>query len=106
MKFSERPCLGERVFIKNRLVRNRVWQGGRSQKISWEDKPIESVVGIYAGYRVIQNGVLTIPGNYDESACFTISSTITCAIVIINERKNPVRVGFDSMELVQDTYEQ
>ena len=65
--------------------------------VVWREMTVKPAIrGIYAGYRYLQNGRIESIG-YDEGNCFIQTDTFRCALIIENERKNPVRVPFDAL---------
>ena len=96
MNYEDKPKLGTRVTSTQKMY-----------KIGWPLRRWETMMfgtklhGIYAGYRTLYDG--TIERDYDEGTSFHPNgTTMQCALIITNERSNPIRVPFDGLELEKD----
>lgn len=98
MNFKTRPELGTKVTIHCKLKRNIEYKIETRPKVNWEPIEIPPTTGYYIGFRIKQNGILQY-GGFDEPGYLQLTSTITCALIILNERANPIHVPFDGIEI-------
>ena len=92
MKYEDRPVLGARV-----VSHEKMYKVGWPQRI-WKSMSLgRPIHGIYAGYRILQDG--RIETDYDEGNTFTQTGTVRCALITPNERTNPIRVPFKGLSL-------
>ena len=76
----------DHILLRERSGRKRTWVEG-SRRIS----------GIYVGWRTYRNGEITWD---DYGEAFTITDHIKIALIVIDEKRNPVPVLFEGMELL------
>lgn len=89
---------GDKVVVSGRLDRYTLG-GMRSRRKQWRlqrwNTPRQ---GIYIGKRTLANGLAEF--SYDEPIIFRPEEYIFAALVVFNERENPVYVPFENIELV------
>lgn len=93
--FEDRPELGTRIIAHGIMARRN--GNPDYNKMSWGYDKWGPVHGIYAGWRDLQNGRIT--HDYEEGGSFTQTSRFRCALIIVDERQNPVRVPFEMLTL-------
>ena len=95
---DNRPELGERITTNKRMVRR--FGGKYGNDVTWGSMKSKPMEGIYAGYRILQEGRICrtdIEGGYFEQ-----ESTVKCALIIQNERTNPIRIPFSAIKLLEE----
>jgi hypothetical protein len=87
--------LGARVTAPKALHRMRGAQRRHWAVRGWDTDPI---TGIYVGWRTYANGVIEGGMNYDDPTYFIPSEFIKVALIVPDERTNPVPVPYETME--------
>jgi hypothetical protein len=91
------PKFGEKVNVTGKLQRSWTHKADRhfpqtaSMKLwrIWEAKPITQREGIVIGFRTLYNGIKDWIGE-EEGYCFIQMEHFKAALVVFNERENPV----------------
>jgi hypothetical protein len=84
------PAFGSRVIV--RAVYRRYTYGNRRE---WHAVTIDDREGLYIGKRSLANGKI----DWSESVLYADRERIPAALVVFNERTNPVLVPFDALSL-------
>jgi len=94
----QRPPLGAAVTVSATLVRRRSPTGD----ITWEptDLPVP-IYGLYIGYRDVYNGH-RVRDSFDEPGELIHRRAVRHALVVLDERTNPIRVPFDALHVIEE----
>lgn len=106
MKFEDRPDIGAQVVYDSIVIRESYGSDSRYRR--WRTKHLnKELVGYYIGYRYKQNGELKyhsesnlFGSDYRSYVTFKQDKTMPTtrvALVIPNERSDPILVPFDRM---------
>ena len=81
----------------------KVWHNKEHRDHTWEEVPFKlqkPITGIYVGYRYYRNG--WVKYWHDEVPEFIFDSSVKVALIVPNERQNPIAVPFDKVEVVAE----
>ena len=96
---KKKPQLGDPVEFTAVLIRNR-----SADSLSWITSSVPARRGVYMGSRTVYEGRVRgggstgLEGEY-EAPYFCHDKSITHALVVVHERRAPVRVPFSALEL-------
>lgn len=100
VNFEDRPEMGARILATAKMHRRYGAYGtSKEDSVWWEviDLSKNPLAGIYVGWRSLQNG--RVHRDFGEGSYFQQSGVVRCALIVTNERYNPVRVPFEQIEL-------
>jgi hypothetical protein len=91
---------GDIVIVSGRLRRHETWGAGPRRKQwkrdHWDGRTRK---GIYIGKRTLANGKAEF--EYEAGVLFVPEEYISAALVVFNERENPVYVDFEDLEKIE-----
>lgn len=89
---------GSRVICSAKLVRRQRYKSdGYGTDKYWHEQAIQPREGIYIGMRHLSNGVRIWIGS-EEGWSYEPREYITAALVVFNERENPMLVPLSALE--------
>lgn len=92
---SKRPKLGQRVQYTAINMRSI-----RGEYVYWFPlKTYRPREGMYIGYRVMRSGRRYYPKDYGPGQ-FEVTASVSVALVLVNEKSNPVRVPWADLEFL------
>ena len=89
--------MGTEVLISERLVRRETPIDGGTFK-EWVATPIKKRGALYIGYRTLQNGKVYWTRSDDDDSGWRMTTTLKAALVVLNDRTNPIYVPWDSLK--------
>ena len=90
--------LGDRVVAKGTIRRTGTYIPNGRDKAFWVPVIWKAPrKGLFIGYRFLSNGEIQ-PGSYDEGAIYHSKEHFKVALVVFNERINPIYVLLDMLE--------